>query len=99
MIFLVVGIMNVVTSVFVDCTHRISEVDSDLAVSEQYHRDMSFCKSLREFLTEATAEEGGTHLTKISFDALLDGPRCQATLRTLDLDVWSVRGVFRMLAS
>lgn len=96
MSFVMVGILNVLAAIFVESTHRIAEVDSDLAISEEYDREEADCKMIRAFFDEADLDRDGL-VTKEEFELKMQEARCAAELRTLDLDAWTVRGMFRLL--
>lgn len=94
--FVLLGMLNILTAVFVESTNKIAEVDAELVVQEQMDRDNSALNQMRTLFLEADVDGSGS-ITQDEFDARLSDPKCSAQLQLLDLDVWTVRGLFKLL--
>jgi len=94
--FVLLGMLNILTAVFVESTNKIAEVDAELVVQEQIERDNSALNQMRVFFEEADLDGSGS-ITADEFEAKLSDEKCSAQLQLLDLDVWTVRGLFRLL--
>lgn len=92
----VLGVMNVVTGLFVDRAMDIQQQDRDTQVKEQIDQEDALVKDLRKIFHEADADSSGL-LSWDEFNKHLQEPRILATLASLDLDVSEAQSLFRIL--
>merc|ERR1719245_711869 len=85
--FTILGILNVVTAVFVQSTARISEVDKDLCIQEHMNNDDSTMHALRDIFHEAAAGCEKGFISTAIMEQLLTVPETIAHLRFLGLSV------------
>eukprot|EP00747_Dinoflagellata_sp_TGD_P006620 gnl/TRDRNA2_/TRDRNA2_116284_c3_seq1.p1 gnl/TRDRNA2_/TRDRNA2_116284_c3~~gnl/TRDRNA2_/TRDRNA2_116284_c3_seq1.p1 ORF type:complete len:376 (+),score=66.78 gnl/TRDRNA2_/TRDRNA2_116284_c3_seq1:130-1128(+) len=94
--FVVFGVLNVVTAVFVDSALQIAQGDRDLVVQGEMAQKESYMKELRALFYEADMDDSGS-LSWDEFEDHLQDERVQAYLRTLDLDVTEARNLFDLI--
>lgn len=95
-VVIVLGVMNVVTGLFVDRAMDIQQQDRDTQVKEQIEQEDALVKDLRKIFHEADADSSGL-LSWDEFNKHLQEPRILATLASLDLDVSEAQSLFRIL--
>mmetsp|Transcript_67044 Transcript_67044/g.160691 ORF Transcript_67044/g.160691 Transcript_67044/m.160691 type:complete len:745 (+) Transcript_67044:127-2361(+) len=94
--FVVFGIMNVLTAIFVESGSQIAAVDQDLAIQEQLRRDKSTINTIRNMFYEADADGSGA-LTEQELEELLVNPKYIWAMRLVGVDVSEARGLFQLL--
>eukprot|EP00927_Polykrikos_kofoidii_P046967 TRINITY_DN41065_c0_g2_i1.p1 TRINITY_DN41065_c0_g2~~TRINITY_DN41065_c0_g2_i1.p1 ORF type:complete len:710 (-),score=121.01 TRINITY_DN41065_c0_g2_i1:26-1981(-) len=94
--FVLVGVMNVVTGVFVDSATQISQFDRDVRVQEQLAEEEKYMTQLRKVFEEADEDKSGT-LNWKEFEQHLRDDRIAAYLSTLELDITEARGLYKLL--
>lgn len=91
--FAVFGVLNVVTSVFVDATQKASLCDHEHVVQCELERNMMYMKSCRRLFQEADKNASGM-LTWEELDEYLKDEKMQAFLGTLQLDESQARALY-----
>jgi len=94
--FTVFGVMNVLTAVFVDAAGRISEIDRDLVIQEQMMETSSSVSALRKVFKDADVHNQNL-LNKRQLEAHLQDSTVIAYLKFLELEVFEVKGLFKLL--
>lgn len=95
-VFVIFGVMNVLTGVFVDSAAEISKFDHDLVLQTEMSRKESFMNQVEGLFRQLDTDFSGT----ISWDELakaLADERIRAYLSHLELDVSEAKGLFRLL--
>jgi len=92
----VFGVLNVVTSVFVDNAHQVSQRDRDIVTQHEIQRHLDYAKDIRHFFMEADKDNSGM-LSWEEFHEHLQDPKVQAYFATLQLDVAQAHALFLLL--
>jgi len=95
-VFLVLGVMNIVTAVFVESAHRVAEIDQDLVIQDELSRTNSTINEIKRIFRQADVDLSGT-ITKEELNEQLRSPETQAYLKTLNLDATEAQGLFTLL--
>lgn len=94
--FMLIGVFNVVTSVFVDTCYRASTKDPELSIQQEMRSDQLYTNKVKEFLQQADEDGSG----KISYDeflGLMGSTQMQAYLNHLELDSTKATTIFKLL--
>jgi len=94
--FVLFGLLNIVTGIFVDSTLKTAEADHAIAVIEQVQRE----ERLKVFLTEAFEEadkDGTGRISEMEFDEVIDKQEVLAFLASVGIDRQSSRRLFKTL--
>mmetsp|Transcript_13554 Transcript_13554/g.30882 ORF Transcript_13554/g.30882 Transcript_13554/m.30882 type:complete len:740 (+) Transcript_13554:68-2287(+) len=94
--FMVFGVMNVLTAIFVESATQIAQVDQDLAIQEQLRRDSSTINMIKAMFNEADKDGSGI-LTSEEFEELLTDEKYIFAMRLIDIDIAEARGLFQLL--
>lgn len=94
--FLLFGMLNILTAIFVESTCKLAEVDADLVIKEHMDRDNSAMNKIRNFLRTADVDGSGT-ISQSEFESRLDDPAFKAQLQLCDLNIHEARGIFQLL--
>jgi len=96
--FVVFGVMNILTAIFVESANKIAEIDRDLVIQDEIQSNNSTMNSIRRILyaASASAESAGT-ITREELEERLQDPQTLAHLKILGLDVSETRGLFQLL--
>jgi len=94
--FAVFGVLNVVTSVFIDATYQASLSDRDNVVQSEIDRNNLYLNSCKTFLSRADKQRTG-ELTWEQFEDYLQDEKVRAYLTTLELDESQARALFMLL--
>jgi len=95
-IFVLFGVMNVLTGVFVESATEVSKVDNDLFIQNQLATNASVMKQIEKLFRELDVDGSGT----IEWEELannLNDPRVQAYFTELQLDSMQAEGLFALL--
>jgi hypothetical protein len=95
-IFVVIGVMNVLTGIFVERACELSGLDKDLVVQAEMKRNEAFLVEMKKIFDEADVNRSGT-INWHEFKAYLENPRVQTYLRTKQLNAFDARLFFDML--
>jgi len=94
--FVTLGLLNIITSIFVESAKLLYEVDSDLVIQEQLRQSQSYANQLTRILTS-----GGTcdanMITRRKLETHLGDKRVKGHLAALGVDKTDVLGVFDLL--
>jgi len=94
--FVVFGVMNILTAIFVESASSIAEIDKDLVIQEQISRQNSAVNALRRVFYEADADKTQT-ITRQELEEHLQDEQVMAYLKFLELDIQETRGLFQLL--
>lgn len=94
--FVTFGVLNVVTSMFVDSAFQVSQRDRETVVQGQLSRDLEYRKKIKEFFFQADTDDSGS-LSWEEFDTYLSDPKVQAYFSSLELDVTQARALFKLM--
>lgn len=92
----VVGILNILTAIFVDSSKSIADVDRDFVIQQQMMQTNSSVNALRKIFEEA--DEGNTgQISWNQFESHLLKEEVIAYLGFMELEVIEARGLFQLL--
>jgi len=91
-----IGVMNIVTGVFVDTAMQISNEDREFRVKAQRAREDQCIRELQGIFRQADADGSGS-LTWEEFEEHLFDDRLLTYLETLDLDLSDAHSLFNIL--
>jgi len=94
--FVVFGVLNVVTSLFVDSVYQVSKQDRDIVVQDELTRNKMYAHNIQMFFYEADKDSSGM-LSWEEFEAHLADERVKAYFATLQLDTSQARALFMLL--
>lgn len=94
--FVLFGILNILTAIFVESAGQISDVDRDLVIQEELSRDKSTLNEIRTCFRDALTEDSKS-LTRRAFELHLQSEMVLGCLKILGLDVAQARGLFELL--
>jgi len=95
-IFMVFGVLNVVTGVFVDKALAISQIDREFTIFEKIEQKKEYVHELKEFFCELD-NDGDGQLTKREMQENLTNKYFQGHLETLDMDCNTAEELFDLL--
>lgn len=95
-LFVVFGMLNVLTGVFVDRATELSHLDRDLIVESQKRKVEEFCLGLKQIFEEIDSDETG-YVSWPEFEFYCGREDVLAYLATMDLNVEETRELFHML--
>mmetsp|Transcript_81182 Transcript_81182/g.250550 ORF Transcript_81182/g.250550 Transcript_81182/m.250550 type:complete len:695 (+) Transcript_81182:236-2320(+) len=95
-VFVVIGVLNVLTGIFVERACELSGLDKDLVIQTQLKRNETFLVEMKRIFEEADADESGT-ISWEEFKGYLENDRVQAYLSTQQLDAFDARQLFDIL--
>merc|ERR1712048_623301 len=93
---MVVGILNIITSLFVETALHISKMDRDLGAQEEIERSVNLMVDLKELFKEIDLDSNEV-LTFDEFSGHLKREKVQAYFMRLGLDTSDVKALFRAL--
>jgi len=96
LLFVLFGIMNILTAIFCESANQIAFIDRDLVIQEELDNDESTVNELRRLLQEFDVDESRT-LTSDEFDQLMKDKRTLVHFRTLGLHLNEANGLFTLL--
>jgi len=95
-LFVLFGIMNILTAIFCESANRIAQIDRDLVIQEQMNNEESTINELRRVLNEFDEDNSST-IDAEEFELLLSDSRTIEHLKTLGLDLTEAKGLFTLL--
>lgn len=94
--FMVFGVLNVVTSIFVDAAYRASQKDPDIAIQSIIEQEREYVHDLRKFFLRADTD-GSEMLSYEEFFGCMQSAEVQAYFRLLELDTTQATTLFNLL--
>jgi len=94
--FVTFGVLNVVTSMFVDSAFQVSSRDREALVQGQLSKDLEYQNNIKEFFFQADKDNSGS-LSWEEFDEYLSDPKVQAYFKSLELDVSQAKALFKLM--
>uniref|UniRef100_A0A7S0AQT2 EF-hand domain-containing protein n=1 Tax=Pyrodinium bahamense TaxID=73915 RepID=A0A7S0AQT2_9DINO len=95
-VFVVIGVLNVLTGIFVERACEMSGLDRDLVIQTQLKRDETFLTEMTRIFQEADADGSGT-VTWEEFKGYLENDRVKAYFTAQQLDAFDARTLFDIL--
>jgi len=95
-VFVVIGVLNVLTGIFVERAQELSGLDRDLVIQTELKRNETFLVEMRRIFEEADADGSGT-ISWGEFKGYLENDRVKAYLATQQLDAFDARTLFDIL--
>jgi len=96
-VFVVIGVLNVLTGIFVERACELSGLDRDLVVQSEMKRNETFLVEMKRIFEEADADHSGT-ITWQEFKKYMENPRVQAYFSTKQLDAFDARSLFELFS-
>merc|ERR1712083_882326 len=93
---MVFGVLNVVTSVFVDSAYQVSQKDPEIVIQRALSAEDRYINELKTFFAEVDTDGSGT----ISWDEFcnhLESDEAQVYLTSLEIDHTHARHLFDLL--
>lgn len=97
-LFVIFGMLNVLTGVFCDRASELSSLDRDIVVEAERSKVEHFCRSLRHLFEEADSDKSGT-ISWQEFQEYSKQSDVRAFFATLELDISDAHELFLMLDS
>merc|ERR1712137_1311772 len=95
-VFVIFGMLNILTGVFVQSTGSVARVDHDLVIQEEMKRAQSAVNQIRMLLADVDVDESGT-VTLEELKRTLTDPKLRAHFAFLELDVSALQGLFKLI--
>lgn len=95
-VFIVFGVMNVLTGVFVDSAAELSRFDHDLVIQTEMSRKESFLNQVQLLFGEMDKDSSGT-ISAHELEVALSDERVLAYLNHLELEITEASSLFRLL--
>jgi len=95
-VFVVIGVLNVLTGIFVERACELSGLDRDLVIQSQLLRNEAFLIEMKNVFEEADADSSGT-ISWDEFKGYLENDRVKAYLSFQQLDAFDARTLFDIL--
>mmetsp|Transcript_35029 Transcript_35029/g.81286 ORF Transcript_35029/g.81286 Transcript_35029/m.81286 type:complete len:578 (+) Transcript_35029:107-1840(+) len=95
-IFVGLGVLNLLTGVFVESMHSLANVDREMVIQEEMARHGSAINQVRRLFDEADEHRSGV-LTMKELKRHLNDSRLEAYFKLLRMDVSEAEGVFQLL--
>merc|ERR1740122_150213 len=96
--FLVFGVLNVVTAIFVESAYKFAQTDKQEMVRKNISEQSMWIRQIQDVFTAADQDHSGT-LSWEEFEFHLEHPVIKAYFASLDLDFTEARGLFTLLDS
>mmetsp|Transcript_45788 Transcript_45788/g.74415 ORF Transcript_45788/g.74415 Transcript_45788/m.74415 type:complete len:673 (-) Transcript_45788:8-2026(-) len=93
---MVLGVLNIITGIFVESASDLSRQDRDLVTQAEQERTANYMKELRKLFIELDTNCNGTISLK-EFEGFASRHEVQAYFSVLELDVTKAAQVFRLL--
>merc|ERR1712032_562037 len=94
--FVVLGVLNVVTGIFVDSAYTFTQNDREEMVRSQVRDEESWVKEISGIFLDADTDHSGT-LTWEEFGEFIQHPVLSAYFRSLEIDFSEAKGLFTLL--
>jgi len=94
--FLVFGLLNVLTAVFVESAGNISNIDKELAIQQQMINQASMVKNIAGVLSKAL-DEGSSTISIERLENLLKSEEIQAHLQIFEVGASQAKRLFHLL--
>jgi len=95
-VFVIFGVLNILTGVFVESTSAVANFDKELVIQEEMSRNESVVNQIRALFNEIDVDNSGT-VTAKELKKNLKDERVKAYFNVLQLDVTEAAGLFELL--
>jgi len=95
-VFVILGVLNILTGIFVESTSAVASFDKELVIQEEMSRNESVVNQIRALFREIDRDNSGT-LTFKELKSNLSDERVKAYFAVLQLDVTEAAGLFELL--
>jgi len=96
MVFVVIGVLNVLTGIFVERACELSGLDRDLVIQSELKRNETFLIEMKKIFEEADADGSGS-VSWEEFKGYLENENVKAYLSAQQLDAFDARTLFDIL--
>jgi len=93
---MILGILNIITGIFVETTFSLAQMDRTIVTQNEMEKNVRLMEGLRELFEEFDEDESGSISWK-EFEKNVCSPEVGAYLRALDLEATQVEGLFKLL--
>jgi len=94
--FIMLGLLNVLTAVFVESAGNISHIDKELAIQQQIVNQAALVSSMKSVFSKAL-EEGTTVISGEKLNVLLESEEVQAHLQIFEVGATQAKRLFQLL--
>jgi len=94
-VFVIWGMVNIATAIFVECLMDVALTDDSTQVQESIWRQNSPVNRVRESLLEYANVNG--HISLEGLESALSDPAFMRHLKSLHMDAWEATGLFHLL--
>lgn len=95
-IFIVFGVLNIITGIFVERATELAQLDKEMTIMRQMDERKGLVEELRACFRQVDGQENGV-ISLEQFCSQLKDAKVKAHFQTLGIDVHSARTVFQML--
>uniref|UniRef100_A0A7S4UQ20 EF-hand domain-containing protein n=1 Tax=Alexandrium monilatum TaxID=311494 RepID=A0A7S4UQ20_9DINO len=95
--FVVIGVLNVLTGIFVERACELSGLDKDLVIQTQMKRNETFLMEMKKIFEECDSDCSGS-ISWGEFKEYLENDRVKAYLSTQQLDAFDARTLFDIIS-
>jgi len=96
MTFMILGILNIITGIFVESTLAIAHLDKEVVTQAEIERKVYYTQALRQLFVEFDTMDSGV-LVRENFMRYIHSPKVEAYLSGLGLDCSEVENLFNLL--
>lgn len=96
LIFVVCGLMNIITAIFVESTKVLAQKDNQMHVQDIMTSKNSAVAKIRDVLQDVDATNTGM-VTGEQVETELRNPVFKKRLKSVGMEVWEARGLFQLL--
>lgn len=97
-LFIVIGVLNVLTGIFVERAQELSGLDRDLVIQAEKKRNEAFLHEMKNIFEEADAD-GSNRISWDEFREFLKKEDIKAYMATQQLDAFDPRQLFNIMES
>lgn len=95
-VFVVVGVLNVLTGIFVERACELSNLDKELVIQSQLKRNEAFLWEMKRIFEEADTDGSGT-IAWNEFRQYMENDKVKAYLASQQLDAYDARTLFDII--
>jgi len=95
--FVVIGVMNILTGIFVENANHIASVDRDLVIDDQIEKIAETRSAIRQIFTATIKDVKNEMICRDDVRTMLADKKTLGHLQYLDLDIWEIWGLFDLL--
>merc|ERR1712241_969358 len=94
--FVVFGVMNILTSVFIEASSRITEVDWELVLEQSISEEITTVNRLKKIFSAYDVDNTGK-VSEVGLEQIFDDCANHAFFKNFGIDVHQAQGFFKLL--